>query len=90
MLEDDVKNLARMNGTAAAVSMKSVGDIDASQEDICDDELDIILNRSSFVKAVGGVASEAAEGLVSDVPREGKMYDVVSAADNAPSLQGLF
>ena len=85
-----MKNLARMNGAAAAASMKSGGDTEALQGDISDAELDIILNRASFVRAVPGDGAETMEVLVADAPREGKMYDVVSAADNAPSLQGLF
>lgn len=91
LLEDDVKNLSRMTGAGAAATLKS-GSAKAEeiiQGDISDAELDLILNRSSFVRRQGG-SPDGPEDLVLGGPREGQMYDVVSAAESAPSLQGLF
>lgn len=86
LLEDDVKNLSRMTGPVASISIAGDAGTEVAQGDISDAELDIILNRTSFIK----IADELVQDAVCTAPREGMMYDVVAAADSAPSLQGLF
>ena len=92
LLEDDVKNLSRMTAGAdvSTAAILTDGPTTADgQREISDAELDVMLNRSSFIKKTSGVNGDVEE-YISSIPREGDMYDVVSAADNSPTLQGLF
>jgi ATP-dependent DNA helicase len=73
---DTASTVDSTDGTVNSTGV--VSDVCDVKRDISDEELEIILARTNFVSAGVGAS------------REGKMYDVVSTAESAVALGGLF
>lgn len=91
LLEDDVKNLARMTGSSnSATSTGGSARTERRFESISDAELDLILNRRGLFPSMESATQEAVEADdVCGIPLEGDMYDVVIVSDQGGMLHSL-
>jgi hypothetical protein len=90
LLDDDVKNLSRMNGYAPNVASETLSaEVTPFRGvDISDEELNLVMNRE---KLFCNNSTETFDGdYIVGIPIEGRMYDVV-VSESRPdtALQGI-
>jgi ATP-dependent DNA helicase len=88
LLEDDVKNLARMTGASVA-SMRA----ERPHEGISDTELNLILDRGklfpNLIRDESIMDGEEGPQVMCGIPLEGDMYDVVVVSDEGGMLHSI-
>eukprot|EP01041_Mallomonas_annulata_P001537 gene1537-2965_t len=95
LLEDDVKNLARMSQTTASAPAQftAARGIELPNE-ISQEEMDLICDREALFREGDDSSSKSGgdgsgSGSGKSVPREGEMYDIVAATEGNAMLMSV-